>query len=150
MATWQMYPKGKLNRGNGVATVDFDSDTLRVMIVNSTYNPGSSAGTDDYISDIDTNEVSAGSTYSAKGPALASKTYTESGGTVTFDATDIVIAVDGTGFTDGRYPIIYKDTGVNTTSPVIAWGDMITDQSIQTGSLTIQFDNGGTHAIFTT
>jgi hypothetical protein len=42
-----------------------------------------------------------------------------------------------------RRAVVYKDTGVAATSPLLAWVDFETDVSATGGPLTVQFDSTG-------
>lgn len=91
----------------GDGTIDLDADTFAVLLTTSTYTP---AATHSQISDI-TNEVS-GNGYSRQ--TLGSVTWTQSGGTATFDAADTVFTASG-GSIVARYYVLFDDT---VTSPV--------------------------------
>lgn len=136
-----LYQNFKLKQNNGVDVVDFDTDVIKVMIVASTYTPN--YATHEFISEISANEVAAGSSYSAGGPALAGVTMSLVGGLAVFDATDLVVALDATGFTDGFYIIFYKDTGTPATSRVIALGELGSNRSVQGGALNLNWNANG-------
>jgi hypothetical protein len=131
----------QMNGGAGTAAlvVDFDTDTIKAALVTSVYTP--SASTHVTFDDI-TNEVS-GSNYTAGGATLTTPTLTESSGTVTFDADDVVWAQHASGFTDARYVIIYKDTGTPSTSALIGYIDLTSDKGNVSGSLTIEWNASG-------
>ena len=84
MATINKYNKWQELQLNGTAVIDWDTDTMKVMLVTSSYTP--SATTHDYISDADANEVS-GTNYTAGGATIGSITVVESAGTSTIDGT---------------------------------------------------------------
>jgi hypothetical protein len=123
--------------------VDFDTDTISVAVMNDTFSPDTGhTSAQVYWSDISANQVATGTAYT--GPvALAAKTLTVSSGVVTFDADNIVIAQDATGFTNGRRIAVFKNTGTPTTSPLIGVGDLGANKSIQTGSLTLAWNANG-------
>jgi len=136
-----IYQQFKLKQNNGVDVVDFDNDTIRVMIVTSAYTPD--YVTHNFISEIDANEVATGSSYSAKGPAITTPSMAIVGGLAVFDGDPITVALDGTGFTNGFYIIIYKDTGVDTTSRVIALGELGANRSVVGGALNLNWNVNG-------
>ena len=140
---WVVYDKFKLDQMNQVNPINLGSDTIRCMLVTASYTP--TVATDQYINTtgLNTNEVSAGSTYTAKGPTLPSQTCTLTPDTVTFTCSNIVISQDATGFTNARYAVLYKDTGVVGTSHLICYADLGGNKSIQGGSLTLQIDASG-------
>ncbi len=124
--------------------VDFNSDTLKVVILDSTFVPDTLSSTiQEHFDDISAKEVTTGTSYT--GPiTLASITVTESSGVVTFDAANIAIVSDATtGFTDGRHIVIYKDTGTPATSPLIMTGDLGTDRNIQVAELDFNWSASG-------
>jgi len=141
MATTKTY--GSLITKAFNKEVDFDTDTIKVALVSSSYTPNQD--THDYWDDVSSNEVS-GTGYTAGGATLASKTVTyDSGTNVTkFDAAD----VSWTSSTiTARYAVVYLDTGTASTSPLIAYVDFGSDQSSSSGTFQIVWDSAG---IFTT
>ncbi len=138
---WTLYHKwleAQVDGGVAGTPIDFDTDTLKILLVTSAYTPSQSLH--DLINDAIANEVS-GTNYTARGEALANKTVTESSGTVTFDNTvDITWLQHASGFSNARYAILYKDSGVDTTSPLIAYADLGGDKGNVGGDLTLQFD----------
>lgn len=123
--------------------VDFDTDTIKVALVSSSYTPNQD--THDYWDDVSTYEVS-GTGYTSGGATLASKAVTYDGGTnvTKFDAAD----VSWTSSTiTARYAVVYLDTGTAATSPLIAYVDFGSDQSSSSGTFQIVWDGAG---IFTT
>lgn len=136
-----IYQQFKVNQHNGVDVVDFDTDTIKVMVLASTYTPN--YATHNFISEANSNQVSAGASYSAGGPALANKSLALVGSLAVFDADPIVIALDATGFTDGFYIVFYKDTGVAATSRIIALGELGSNRSIQGGALNLNWNVNG-------
>lgn len=141
MATTKTY--GSLIAKAFNKEIDFDTDTIKVALVSSSYTPNQD--THDYWDDVSSNEVS-GTGYTAGGATLASKTVTyDSGTNVTkFDAAD----VSWTSSTiTARYAVIYLSTGTASSSPLIAYVDFGSDQSSSSGTFQIVWDAAG---IFTT
>jgi len=123
--------------------VDFDTDTIKIVVLDSTYTPDTSdTSVTEHFDDISAKEVATATSYT--GPiTLASSTVTLTTGKTTFDAADVTIASDAGGFTDGRYIVFYKDTGTPATSPLIAVGDLGSNQSIVTGALLLTWGANG-------
>lgn len=124
--------------------VDFDSDTIKVALVTSSYTPNQD--THDYWDDVATNEVS-GTGYTAGGETLANKTVTYTSGTnvTKFDASDVSWA---SSTITARYAVIYDATpATNAAKPLIAYVDFGSDQSSSSGTFSIVWDAAG---IFTT
>ena len=146
MATGDLttYNKFILTMLNGTDTVDFDTDTIKVVMMKTTFTPDTSdSSTQEFFDDISATEVATGTAYT--GPVtLASKTLTLASGVVKFDADNITIAQDiGGGFTDGDAFVLYKDTGTPSTSPLILWGDFGSSQNNQAGSVSITWAAAG-------
>lgn len=138
---WVVYDKFKLDQNIATNAINLASDTIKCMLVTASYTPN--VGTDQYATTPIANEVSAGSTYTARGPAITGQTCTLTTDTVTFSCSNIVIAQDASGFTNARYAVLYKDTGTNGTSHLICYADLGGNKSIQGGSLTLQIDAAG-------
>ena len=136
-----------LNNQNGDASlasvVDFDTDTLKVVVLDNTFSPDTGiSSSQEHFDDISAKEVATATAYT--GPiTLASVTLVLTAGKSTFDAADITIAADAGGFTDGRYIVFYKDSGTPSTSPLIAVGDLGADKSLVSGSLTFTWASTG-------
>lgn len=120
--------------------VDWDSDTIKVMLLSSSYTPNQD--NHDYLDDVVANEVS-GTGYTAGGATLASKTsvYTASTNTRAFDAAD----VDWPDSTiTARYAVIYDDTpSTNATKPLIAYVDFGADRTSSAGLFRIAWHANG-------
>lgn len=139
MATIVKYQSWQVNTLDGTAVIDWDTDTIKVALATSTYTP--SASTHDFFNDI-TNEVT-GTGYTAGGATVGSIAVTESSGTATVDGADVTWSQDGSGFTDARYAILYKDTGTATTSPLVGYIDLTTDRNNVDGDFTIEWSASG-------
>lgn len=118
-----------------ITPINLKTDTIKLALVTSSYTP--SADNHDFFDDVSANEVSASGTYSAGGATLTvttSQDNTDDEGV--FDATDVSF----TSFTGTfRYAVIYKSTGVNSTSPLICLIDFGSDVSAFAGTVTITF-----------
>ena len=125
----------------GEAEIDYLSDTIKIALVESGYVPNFVL--DQFFSDL-TNEIVGGG-YTAGGETLAGKTISIDavGLRTVFDADDIT-AWDGDSFTGAAAAVIYKDTGVAGTSPLIAFLDIIPDQD---APLNLNFDDDGAFSI---
>ena len=119
--------------------VDFDSDTIKVMLTTSSYTPNQD--THVYKSDV-TNEVS-GTGYTAGGQALTSKivTYDSATNTVIMDAADTVWSASTI---TARYAVIYDDAGASdATKVLLGYVDFGSDQSSTSGNFTLTWDATG-------
>jgi len=130
---YNSFKKQLLNGG-----VNFGTSNINVMLVTSSYTPNQD--TDDFQNDV-TNEVE-GTGYVAGGTVL-------SGGTVTQDDTDNEAVYDasdvtwGTSTITARGAVLYKATGVGSTSPLIAYLDFESDKISSSGNFTIQWNSEG-------
>lgn len=116
--------------------VDFDTDVLKVGILTSAFTSDTTAGSaQNFWADISANEVSTGTSYT--GPiTLTSVTVTGTTTVATFDAADINLLADiGGGFTNGRWAVLYKDSGVEATSPLIMVLDLGSDKNLQAANI---------------
>jgi hypothetical protein len=120
--------------------VDFDSDTIKVALLTSSYTPNQD--THDYFDDVSAYEVT-GTGYSAGGQTLGSKT-------VTYDSANNVIVLDAADVTwssstiTARYAVVYDDSGATAASKaLIGYVDFSSDQSSTNGNFTITWDATG-------
>lgn len=120
--------------------VDWDSDTIKVALVSSSYTPNQD--THDYWDDVVANEVT-GTGYTAGGATLGSKTvtYDSASNVVVLDAADTVWA---SSTITARYAVIYDDSGAtNAQKALIGYVDFGSDQSSTNGNFTITWDATG-------
>lgn len=105
--------------------IDWVTDTIKITLHTVTYVPAQD--TDDFFNDA-TNELATAGGYTAGGATLAGKTLTYDGptNTVRLKANDVTWTAAT--FT-ARRAVIRKDTGTNTTSPLMGWIDFGADQS---------------------
>jgi hypothetical protein len=123
-----LYGKGKEKLLT--AAINISSDTIKAALVSSAYTPN--LATDEFYTTISGSVLNTPQT-------LASKTITL--GVV--DAADILYTAVTSGST-AKAVVIYKDTGVAGTSPLLAYIDTITGFPLLTngGDIVIQWDNG--------
>jgi hypothetical protein len=119
--------------------VDFDSDTIKVALLTSSYTPDQDAH--DYFNDVSTYEVT-GTGYTTGGITLASKTATYDSGTnvIVLDAADVTWS---SSTITARYAVVYDSTGTSSTSALIGYVDFGSDQSSTNGNFTITWDSTG-------
>jgi hypothetical protein len=132
-----IYNSFKRDIANG--SIDLDTDTIKMMLVTSTYVPNIDTHTKR--SDV-TNEIT-GTGYTAGGVALANKTVTMNTTTDkgVFDADDIVIA---TATITARAGVLYKSRGgASTADELIAYLDFGADITATAGNFNIAFDATG-------
>jgi hypothetical protein len=122
--------------------IDWDTDTIKVMLCTSAYVPDQDAHI--YKSSV-TNEIT-GTGYVAGGATLTTKTITYDAATnkITLDAADVTWA---SSTITARYAVIYVDTGVAGTSVLLGYVDFGADVSSTNGNFTIVWDAGGIFTI---
>jgi hypothetical protein len=122
---------------NGNA-IDFDTDTLKVALVTSSYTPNQD--THDFFDDV-TNEVT-GTGYTAGGATLANPAVTldTTNDLVKFDADDTVWS---TATITARAGVLYKSTGTASTSGLIAYIDFGSDVTSTAADFTIAWHSNG-------
>lgn len=113
-----------------LAQVNFDTDTVKARLVKNTY--AQNLSTDEFISSV---TAITGST----DQTLANTSVADG----VFDADDITFTAVPAGETSEGV-VIYKDTGVAGTSPLLMYIDTITGFPLATngGNVVIQWDNG--------
>jgi hypothetical protein len=120
--------------------VDWDSDTIKVALLSSSYTPNQD--THDYLDDVSSFEVT-GTGYTTGGATLGSKT-------VTYDGTNNVVILDAADVTwssstiTARYAVVYDDAGASAgAKALIGYVDFGSDQSSTNGNFTITWDSTG-------
>ena len=142
MATTKTY--GSLIAKAFNKEVDWDTDTIKVALLTSSYTPNQD--THDYYDDVSSFQVT-GTGYTAGGATLANKTnaYTAGTNVTKFDADDVSWT---TSTITARYAVIYDDTPATAaTKPLIGYVDFGSDQSSSAGTFSVVWDAAG---IFTT
>lgn len=138
MANWLWYGNAVAGQWSSTAArrVDWTGDTLKCSLHTVTYVPNQD--THDFFDDV-TNEVT-GTGYTAGGVTLASKS-------VTYDATSnetrflfadpswTTATISGI-----RVAVLRKDTGTNSTSPLIAYTVLAADDAVTAGTYTLDVD----------
>jgi hypothetical protein len=126
------------NQYDGTAVVDWNTDTIKAALTTSSYSPAQD--TDDFFDDV-TNEIT-GTGYTAGGASLGTLT-------ATYDTTSNEIRLDAadTQWTSAsftaRNAVIYKSTGTASTSPLVSYIDFGGDETVSSGTFTIQYDSTG-------
>ena len=113
-----------------LAQVNFDTDTIKARLVKNTY--AQNLSTDEFISSV--TEITGSTDQTLANPSVTNGV---------FDADDITFTAVPAGETSEGV-VIYKDTGVEGTSPLLIYIDTITGFPLATngGNVVIQWDNG--------
>ena len=119
--------------------IDWVTDTIKCSLHTVTYVPDQDAH--DYFNDA-TNELSTAGGYTAGGTTLGSKTLTYDTATneARLDAADAQWT--SASFT-ARIAVVRKDTGTATTSHLMGYVDFGGDETVSSGTFTIQWDTTG-------
>lgn len=108
---WKLYDLAKKYIGDGTHDLD-DTTNWKVALFLSTSNCNTlSVGTATY-GDL-TNEHANANGYTTGGVALTTETWTNSSGTITFDAADPVWTASG-GSIVARFAVVYRNATVNS------------------------------------
>lgn len=119
--------------------IDFNSDTIKVMLCTSSYTPNQD--THQYKSSV-TNEVT-GTGYAAGGATISSPTLSYSGAsnTLTLDGGDVSWP---SSTITARYAVIYDSSpATDATRPLLAYVDFGVDVSSSGGTFSITWDSAG-------
>jgi hypothetical protein len=145
MASTTIFTKLKLAQVNGTP-INYASDTLvMLLVVAGSAAPVTTKTGSQYISDV------TGSNAEVTGTGYARQTLTSV--TVAYDGTAtnqvdfshamITFAQNAAGFTNGRYCVVAKSTGTDSTSQVVYVYDPGTTLSAQTGDVVLSSPTGG-------
>lgn len=119
---------------------DLHADTVKVYLSNATPDAAADAVKADLA------EISAGNGYTSGGHDTQN-TVSETTGTATVAAVDVVITASGGSVGAFRYVVLYNDTPTSPADPLIAWWDYGSSITLLDGeSLTIDFAG---NALFT-
>jgi len=110
---WKIYDTFLEYMGDN--TIDMDTDTFKCALFLSTSNAATI--TLDDLAAV-TNQVANANGYLTGGNTLSSVTWSQTAGTVTFDAADTVWTASGGSIT-ARFAVIYSDTSV--TDKLVAY-----------------------------
>ncbi len=127
--TSQLYPIGKAHILGAATRVDFVADNIKILFYSSSYNAAH-----EFVSDL------TGASIIARSGNLAGKTVLLG----VLDANDLTVtSVSGSAFT---HVILYKDSGSDATSPLVAIFD-VTSFLPSGGDVNVVFNASGLFAI---
>ena len=123
------------------APIDFNTDDLRILLLDSSVNPASAVATTQDVADLSATEITE-SGYARR--ALANESVTLSAGTIKIDADNPAkYSQNASGFNDARYAILYKHNAADASAPVIGYYDMGANKGNVDGDLTLEFSSAG-------
>lgn len=94
----------------GDGSIDMDNDAFKVALFDTNH---AFDGTDTQLSDISANEIADGNGYTAGGQSLTTVTWSQTAGTVKFDADDPQWTATGGAIETAYHAVIYDDTHAN-------------------------------------
>lgn len=122
----------------GTLSLNWLSDTVKLALTTSSYSYAQNS--DQTFADV-TNEVS-GTGYTARGQALSGKTMSFTSG-----SKQTVLSASNVSWTSStitaRVGVLYKDTGTNSSSILIAYFDFGSDQISNNGTFTVVWNASG-------
>ena len=133
MATFNKFQDFVEQLGKGVHQLHAAGHTLKVYLTNDTPD----AALDAVKADLA--EITAQNGYPAGGVDIQ-QDYTESGGTGTLTAVDVVFTASGGSFGPFRYAVVYNDTPTSPADPLVCWWDYGSSISLNDGeTFTVDF-----------
>lgn len=121
--------------------VDFVNDTIKVALLVETYSFDSD--NHEFFSDVQLSEITGATGYTAGGNILSTKSVTQDDTDDEGVFTSSNVNWSSSTITAARFAIIYKDTGIASTSPLIAVIDFGTNQSSLNQTFEIQWNGEG-------
>jgi len=134
-----IYNKFKMEALNG--SINLSSDTIKVALLDSGYTPN--IDTDIFWDDVSANEIT-GANYTTGGETITTPTVTQDNtdNEGVFGGDDIVWT-NAVGTITARYAVMYKDTGVAGTSPLIEYIDFGSDKTSENENFSISWSAEG-------
>lgn len=115
---WKVYDIAKKYLADGTHDLD-DTTNWKIALFLSTSNANTLSVGTNILGDL-TNEHANANGYTTGGVACAGQTWTNSAGTITFDANDVVWTASG-GSIVARFAVLYRNATVNSiVKPLLA------------------------------
>lgn len=105
--TFTLYNHFAESIGDG--SIDLDTHSFKIALLDSGYSP---SGAHSQWSNVSGDEIAGSYGYTTGGATLTSVTWSQTGGTATFDSDNQVWSASG-GSISARYAVIYDDTHAN-------------------------------------
>ena len=134
-----IYNKFKMEALKG--SIDLSTDTIKVALLDSGYTPN--IDTDLFWDDVSANEITSAN-YTTGGETITTPTVTQDNtdNEGVFGGDDIVWT-NAVGTITARYAVMYKDTGVAGTSPLIEYIDFGADKTSENENFSISWSAEG-------
>lgn len=137
------FAQGLHDLGNKIH--DLDGDDWRLGIITATVTPAVNTAAPHWggtgTTNLATNQVATGGTSYTAPIVLTSEAWALTATGAASDFADISLAQDASGFTDGRWAIIYNNTDANKRA--VAYIDLGSARSLVTGPLAINLNASG-------
>jgi len=121
-------------------SIDLDTDNINVALLDNGYS--ANIDTHTMYSDVTADEIPQADGYTTKGQTIGSAS-------ITVDTTNDLAYLDGSDVTwasstiTARYAVLFKNSGTNTTSPLIAYVDFGSDKTSDNGNFVITWSSAG-------
>ncbi len=140
---FKWFAQGLHDLGNKIH--DLDADDFRMGIITTATTPAVNTAAPHWAgtgtTNMSTNQVvTTGTSYTAP-LVLTSEAWVRTATGAAMDVADITLAQDASGFTNGRWGVVYNNTDANKRA--IGYLDLGSDRSLVTGSLTITMNASG-------
>lgn len=136
MASFNFFRQFKENLTKKVH--DFTSDSTCTVTVALTAAANAPVATNEVLADL--TQVSYTNLSSR---VITGISATETGGTVSLNASDLVLTASGGSVATFRYVVLYDDDPTSPADPLIGWYDIGSDVTLADGqTLTIDFTSG--------
>jgi len=140
---FKWFAQGLHDLGNKIH--DLDADDFRMGIITSATTPAVNTAAPHWAgtgtTNMSTNQVvTTGTSYTAP-LVLASEAWALTATGAAMDVADITLAQDASGFTNGRWGVVYNNTDANKRA--IGYLDLGSDRSLVAGSVTITMNVSG-------
>ena len=137
------FAQGLHDLGNKIH--DLDADDFRMGIITTATTPAVNTAAPHWAgtgtTNMSTNQVvTTGTSYTAP-LVLTSEAWALTATGAAMDVADITLAQDASGFTNGRWGVVYNNTDANKRA--IGYLDLGSDRSLVTGPLTITMNASG-------
>ena len=140
---FKWFAQGLHDLGNKIH--DLDADDFRMGIITTATTPAVNTAAPHWAgtgtTNMSTNQVvTTGTSYTAP-LVLTAEAWALTATGAAMDVADITLAQDASGFTNGRWGVVYNNTDANKRA--IGYLDLGSDRSLVTGSLTITMNASG-------
>lgn len=140
---FKWFAQGLHDLGNKIH--DLDADDFRMGIITTATTPAVNTAAPHWAgtgtTNMSTNQVvTTGTSYTAP-LVLTSEAWALTATGAAMDVADITLAQDASGFTNGRWGVVYNNTDANKRA--IGYLDLGSDRSLVTGPLTITMNASG-------